>query len=230
MAQKTVLVLGCGPNIGSSTVGTFRKSGYRVVSASRSCDGEASDDSTMALKCDLAQPKSVEYLFKTVREEWGEPSVVVYNGCAYYPTKPEESFNIPTENFEQQLAINTTSAFVAMREAANSFARLDGSKTLIFTGTMANEGGVPGWLTLCVGKAAGAYMIDLAENVYREQDARFHCVDERTSEGKPMFEGLGGQAHADVFLDLAERKVDLPWQVTFVSGKGYVEFPHELIL
>jgi hypothetical protein len=45
-----------------------------------------------------------------------------------------------------------------------------------------------------------------------------------------MFEGLGGQAHADMFLSLAERKVNLPWQVTFVSGKGYVEFDHRLIL
>lgn len=45
-----------------------------------------------------------------------------------------------------------------------------------------------------------------------------------------MFTDLGGQAHADMFLELAERKLEPPLQVTFVKEKGYTEFPHELIL
>lgn len=97
---------------------------------------------------------------------------------------------------------------------------------------MSIEGPVPGWLSLGVGKTASAHLIQLADSVYREQEARFYFVDERTPEGKPMFTGLGGQAHAEMYLSLAEREVseDVPWQVTFVSGKGYVPFPHELVL
>ena len=61
---------------------------------------------------------------------------------------------------------------------------------------------------------------------------RYFFIDERTLEGKPMFTGLGGQAHADFFFSLAERKTsgEVPWKATFVSGKGYTEFPNELIL
>ena len=43
-----------------------------------------------------------------------------------------------------------------------------------------------------------------------------------------MYTGLGGKAHGDMFLELAEQKSQLPWQVTFVSGMGYKEFPHEI--
>lgn len=47
-----------------------------------------------------------------------------------------------------------------------------------------------------------------------------------------MFTGLGGQSHAEFFLSLAERtiKEEIPWQATFVTGKGYTAFPHKLIL
>ncbi len=94
-------------------------------------------------------------------------------GYAHYATKPEESFNIPTETFEEQLAINSTSVFLAIREMVAGSAKLAGPKTFIFTGNQSNEGGVPGWLSLGVGKVSSAYMIELADNVYREQDFRY---------------------------------------------------------
>lgn len=163
-------------------------------------------------------------------------------------TTPENSFDVPTEAFEHSLAVNTTSAFVAAREALASFRKIDGPRTYIFTGNMLNEGPYPSLLTLGVGKVASAHFVNMADDLYKGQNIRFvstspfthgllisqrfHFVDERTAEGKGMFTGLGGQSHADFFLSLAERTTEeqIPWQATFVTGKGYTAFPHKLIL
>ena len=41
-----------------------------------------------------------------------------------------------------------------------------------------------------------------------DSNIHFHYLDERHSDGTPMFTGLGDQAHADAFLGLAERTED----------------------
>ncbi|KAK4501032.1 hypothetical protein PRZ48_006838 [Zasmidium cellare] len=232
MASRIAVLLGAGANIGAATIQTFKANGYKVAYASRSASNSKASDNDLAIQCDFAKPSSVSTLFETVRKTWGEPSVVIYNAAAVHRTEPKESLNVSTEDFERDLAINTTSPFVAAREAQASFQKLDGPRTYIYTGNMLNEGPFPGLLTLGVGKNATAHFVQLADQVYKEQNIRYHFVDERTPEGKGMFTGLGGQSHADLFLSLAERttKEEIPWQATFVTGKGYTAFPHELIL
>ena len=235
MTQRIALILGVGKNIGAQTVQTFKNKNYRIAQAARSLANH-SDESDLSITCDFSQPASVSTAFETVRKTWGDPSVVIYNAAAAHFTNAKESFNISTEVFEQNLSINVTSPFVAAREAIAGFQRLptDTPKTFIYTGNTANEAPLPGFLTLGVGKTATAHAIELADKVYREDssDMKFYYVDERHADGTPMFTGLGGQAHADMFMALAERKAgaDVPWQVTFVSGQGYKAFPHELIL
>lgn len=148
-------------------------------------------------------------------------------------TQPENTFSISLETFVEDLAINTTSAYVAAREAMISFKALpSGSpKTFIYTGNVLNEGPVGGFLTLGMGKIASAHMVELGDQLYREQNIRFFFVDERMEDGTPMFVGAGPQAHADIFLSLADRTAgEVPWQITFLAAKGYVEFPHKVLL
>jgi hypothetical protein len=47
-----------------------------------------------------------------------------------------------------------------------------------------------------------------------------------------MWLGVDGQAHANFFMSLADRKEgdDIPWKATFVAGKGYKAFPGGLIM
>ena len=80
MASRIAIVLGAGPNIGARTIETFESKGYKVAYASRSARDSGDNGSTMAVQCDLSHPASVTTLFDTVREKWGEPSVIVYNG------------------------------------------------------------------------------------------------------------------------------------------------------
>jgi NAD(P)-dependent dehydrogenase (short-subunit alcohol dehydrogenase family) len=80
MSKPIALILGAGKNIGAATAQTFRSNGYRVAEAARSVQAGSSGDDSLLLKVDLSKPESVGPAFKQVRETWGEPSVVVYNG------------------------------------------------------------------------------------------------------------------------------------------------------
>jgi hypothetical protein len=53
---------------------------------------------------------------------------------------------------------------------------------------------------------------------------RFFYADERTEDGKLKGMALDGPAHAEFYAQLVEHKEALPWDVTFVKGKGYVKF------
>lgn len=148
-------------------------------------------------------------------------------------TKAEKTFSVSLELFADDLAINTTSAYAAAHEALISFQTLPSSvpKSFIYTGNILNEGPVAGFLTLGVGKIASAHMVELGDQLYRDQNIRFFFVDERMEDGTPMFTGASSQAHADIFLSLAERTAgEVPWQITFLTGKGYVQFPHGVLL
>lgn len=74
-------------------------------------------------------------------------------------------------------------------------------------------------------------MVELGYRLYRDQNIRFLFVDEGNADGTPMFTGVGMRDHADIFLSLADRTAgELPWQITFVAGEDYVEFPHKVRL
>ena len=40
-----------------------------------------------------------------------------------------------------------------------------------------------------------------------------------------MYRDIDGEAHGKFYLELAEGKVQGPWQQTFVKGVGYKKFP-----
>jgi hypothetical protein len=52
---------------------------------------------------------------------------------------------------------------------------------------------------------------------------RFYYADERQPEGGPTIPVSGPHA-GEAYVELAERTEQGPWNHTFVSGKGYVEF------
>lgn len=148
-------------------------------------------------------------------------------------TTPEKTFSIDLETFQQDLAINTTSAYAAAIEALSSFKTLPTSvpKSFIYTGNILNEGPIEGFLTLGVGKIASAHMLELGDGLFRKENIRFFFVDERMEDGTPMFTGASPQDHADLFLSLANKTAgDVPWQITFLAGKGHVDFPHKVLL
>jgi hypothetical protein len=54
--------------------------------------------------------------------------------------------------------------------------------------------------------------------------SRFFYADERHEDGKSKGMALDGPAHGEFYEKLAEHVENVPWDATFVKGKGYVKF------
>ncbi|QIX00965.1 hypothetical protein AMS68_006482 [Peltaster fructicola] len=226
MARPIAFIIGAGKNIGASTAKVLQSQGYRVAQAARSVDTTVRDDTNIFLKVDLASPKAITDAFTELRQVWGEPGVVIYNGATVHPAKPEV-FSLSTDDLINDLTVNVTSVYAAAKESVQGFKTLpaSASKTFIATGNCLNEGVLlEGRLvSLGMGKSAAAHMIASASVGYAQQGFKFYYVDERTAEGKPMLNGVNGPGHAEFFASLADG-LDVPWHATFVSGQGYKKF------
>ena len=53
--------------------------------------------------------------------------------------------------------------------------------------------------------------------------SRFYYGDERKADGSAAFK-IDGDAHRQLYVELAEEAKQLHWLQTFVKGKGYVDF------
>ncbi|KAE9364956.1 putative short-chain dehydrogenases/reductase [Stipitochalara longipes BDJ] len=225
-ASPLAVILGAGPNIGASVAKGFAAKGYKVVLTSRKTPKDA-NSSYSYVHGDLADPKSVVDVFSQIRKLHGEPSVVVYNAGAVSYAAKDNTFNIELSTFESDLNINTTSAFVAIKEALKSFASLPetASRTFIYTGNAMNFASFDGLLTLGLGKSASAHMISSAAAAFEPKGYKFYYADERQASGKLAGKGISGEAHAQFYVQLSENKKQGPWLQTFVKGTGYVNFP-----
>lgn len=83
-ANKVLLILGAGANVGASLAKRFASHGYKVAVTNRG--NTELDESYLTIKADLSQPESVRGVFATVEKEYGtSPNVVVYNGMQLIP-------------------------------------------------------------------------------------------------------------------------------------------------
>jgi len=80
MSKLTAIIFGVGKNIGAATTQKLLSKGYRVAQVSRSGDAAISSEDTIHLKADLSHHEEVSEVFAKVRQTWGEPNVVIYNG------------------------------------------------------------------------------------------------------------------------------------------------------
>lgn len=90
MAAKSpvVLILGAGPTIGHAVARTFASKGYKVALAARSLKEADSTDNQLNITSDFSKTDDVVNAFAKVKEVFGIPSVVVYNGKPSSPTVP----------------------------------------------------------------------------------------------------------------------------------------------
>ncbi|KAH6644183.1 hypothetical protein C7974DRAFT_467856 [Boeremia exigua] len=228
MAQKTLLFLGAGPNIGAATLSLFKTKGYKIAAVARTIRADIEAQADLCLTADFSDPSVIGPIFERVHQELGVPNVVVYNPYSWSRgPDPENPVSAPLKEFQNDLAINTTSAYAAAQAAVAGFSKLpkDAKKTFIYTGNNGNTLILPIFLMLGIGKSATWYMIQTlaATPSFASKGYRFYYVDERTPEGKAGHPS--GPAHAKYFLELAEQEGQSEPLATFVKGKGYVKFP-----
>lgn len=99
-------------------------------------------------------------------------------------------------------------------------------------------------MDLGLGKSATAHMVQSAATAYEDRGfkyafptpialvkkltkCRFYYGDERKADGSAAYSDLNGEAHGELYVQLAEGKSQGPWQQTFVRGTGYKHFSAE---
>ncbi|KAI1347862.1 NAD(P)-binding protein [Xylaria sp. FL0043] len=230
MSSPVVLILGAGPRVGASVAGKFAADGYKVAIASREETGGQNEKGYLSLKAEFNDPESIPALFDAVKAEFkAAPSVVVYNASAITPPPNKDSvLSIAASNVAADLNVNTVSPYAAAQQAIAGWETLpEGTKkTFIYTGSILNTVilPVPLMQNLGMGKAATAYWVGLADTLYATKGYRFFYADERHEDGKAKAAQLDGPAHAEFYAKLAKHEGKVPWNATFVKGKGYVQF------
>ncbi|KAL9044051.1 MAG: hypothetical protein Q9214_002785 [Letrouitia sp. 1 TL-2023] len=242
--SPVILILGSGANIGQHVARAFAAKGYKVALASRNSKEEESTAEQLKISSDLSDPHSVSGVFSKVKSSLGYPSVVIYNAGAATPNDAKHPLSLSLTDFSRDFNINTTSAFVAAQQAVLGFEQLSdtASKTFIYTGNILNTTTMAPLMDLGVGKSATAHIIQSAAQAYADRGFkyaipteilpiekltryRFYYGDERKADGSPAYSAISGEAHAKLYLQLAEDKSQGPWQQTFVKDIGYKHFP-----
>lgn len=80
MSKPIAFIIGAGQNIGAGVADSLQSKGYKIALAARSLKPEDSSSERLLLPVDLSGPESVAPAFASLRKQWGEPSVVFYNG------------------------------------------------------------------------------------------------------------------------------------------------------
>lgn len=186
MSKPIAFIIGAGKNIGAGVANVLQSKGYRVALAARSLKQEDSTSDKLHLSVDLSNPDSISPAFATLRKQWGEPSVVLYNGkrrqhstlshhrltiftaAAVHFTSSEDPISPSVADFTHDLTLNTISLYAAAKESLASFDKIPSSvsKTFFYTGNSLNVTPQPALMTLGVGKTASAHIIDLASGAY----------------------------------------------------------------
>jgi NAD(P)-dependent dehydrogenase (short-subunit alcohol dehydrogenase family) len=83
MPTPVLLLIAAGPNIGAAVAKKFADNGYKIALAARSLSSGIQANGYLHITADLSNPESVSQIFGSVRENYGIPSIVVYNGL--YP-------------------------------------------------------------------------------------------------------------------------------------------------
>lgn len=172
--RKVAVIVGVGPGLGCALAQRFARAEMNVAMASRHperLDALAAECSGIghgarAYRCDATVEESVLSFFRQVREELGEPDLVVYNAGAFVQKGILETC---AEEFEACWKVGCLGGFLVGREAARGMLRrVEGGGpggTILFTGATASLRGGAGFHNLAVGKFG---LRALAQSMARE--------------------------------------------------------------
>ena len=121
--NKVALVTGAGVGIGRAAAKALLKAGYRVVLTGRNlerlqkaiADIGGTNDTCLAVACDVGQPEQVKKLFAALRERFGRIDVLFNNAGIGAPAVPME--DLTYEQWMNVVNANLCGAFLCSQEA-----------------------------------------------------------------------------------------------------------------
>ncbi|PGG97751.1 hypothetical protein AJ79_09103 [Helicocarpus griseus UAMH5409] len=220
---NVAFILGAGPRVGWSVALKFRDEGYKVAIGSRTPDlKKAKEHDVLTITLDVSDIQSVEDACAEVKKQIGVPNVVVYNDMS------DPFASVTPSDLLRDFNINATGAYAALRQAIFGFKTLNAAnsdvpKVFIATGTTVPLFAWPHGLTVGVGKAALAQMIQAAEIGYGKEGFRFYFASQVVDGDKPVPNpSLNGEAHATAYWDIVRKGEQGPWSVYFDEGGNVV--------
>jgi len=121
--RKFALVTGAGSGIGRHVALALLKDGYDVALAGRRIDaleatahaGGQAGGRCLVQSTDVADPQSVDHLFRRIRDEFGRLDVLFNNAGVF--TRPASIEDIPYEQWKAALDVNLTGYFLCTQAA-----------------------------------------------------------------------------------------------------------------
>ena len=115
-----MLVTGAGSGIGKASAIAFSAKGHSVVLAGRRRDrleqvASVCSNETLIVEADVADPESVLYLFKTLKEQFTRLDVLFNNAGGGSP--PRQFEEIPFEEWQRVINVNLTGTFLCTQAA-----------------------------------------------------------------------------------------------------------------
>lgn len=119
-ANKIALVTGAGTGIGKAAAVALAESGFTVVLAGRRLaplEALAAElgGKGQAIAADVADPASVDALFKAIADRFGRLDVLFNNAGGWSPATPIE--DIPLEDWQRVVNVNLTGVFLCTQAA-----------------------------------------------------------------------------------------------------------------
>lgn len=133
-----ILIVGAGPGMGAAIGRRFAREGFKIAMAGRTLakvEALATDiDGAKGYACDATDEASVKALFDAVKQDMGEPNVVVFNASGRVR---KSILDIEVGEFEEAWQISCLGGFIVGRDAARIMAP-KGKGTILFTGATAS--------------------------------------------------------------------------------------------
>jgi NAD(P)-dependent dehydrogenase (short-subunit alcohol dehydrogenase family) len=171
-SKAVAVITGVGPGLGAALAHRFATS-YAVAILARKADYlkslaseiRKSGATVLDLPCDVSDPAQISNAFRAIRNDLGEPEMLLYNaGSGAFGNIIE----ISPEQYEADWRVNALGAFVAAKEVAPAMIAR-GRGTMLFTG--ATAGVKAGAKSVSFGPAKFA-MRGLAQSLARDLGPR----------------------------------------------------------
>jgi short-subunit dehydrogenase len=156
--MNIAVVVGVGPGIGSAVAHKFAQENFIVILISRNMNNltpvkdsiESKGGKAFCYPTDASSETSVKETFSKIRENHGNPSVLIYNAAARR-FKKQTLLETSTEEFTNFWKINTLGAFLCCKEVVENMIK-EKKGTILFTGATSSIRGSEGLTSFSVGK------------------------------------------------------------------------------
>ncbi|RUS46918.1 SDR family NAD(P)-dependent oxidoreductase [Cohnella sp. AR92] len=158
MSKPLLVIVGAGPGVSSAVARRFGTEGFKVALVSRnqaSLDKLSSELSrqgieTFSVPADASKAESIAEAFRTIREQHGEPDVLLYNAAVISQTSVSA---LTEENLLDDFKVNVVGALSSVKQVIPAFVKREEGTILITGGGFALYPSAE-YASLSLGKAA----------------------------------------------------------------------------